>query len=209
MSNSNKKIFTVPNVLSMFRIVLIPFIAWTYFNEKMEYHYLVSLSLLFLSGATDVIDGFVARHFDMVSDVGKILDPIADKLTQFTVVICLAVNIPMMSVVAIIIFAKELLMLIGAVVLIKNGCETPYARWWGKLTTVVLYATMLMFILSEFMNGFFGTVLPEWAATTAISACIACLAFSFLNYLLIFIDGKKEKNTDPIDNKNLPVDKKD
>ena len=187
---NNKKIFTIPNILSMMRIILVPIIAWMYFDKSIHNHYLVALILVFLSAATDVLDGFIARKFNMITDLGKILDPIADKLTQFVVVFCLACDHPLMITVAAIIFAKELMMLIGAVIFVKQGNETPYARWWGKLTTIVLYATILMYILSSFLD----TVLPEWLSITAISLCIACLMFSFLNYALVFIESRKNKD---------------
>jgi len=193
---NSKKIFTVPNILSMFRIILVPIIVWIYFDSRIKDHYLLALVLVFISALTDVLDGIIARKFNLITDLGKILDPIADKLTQFVVVFCLACDYPLMTVVAVIIFAKELLMLIGAVIFVKSGNETPYARWWGKLTTVVLYATMLMFILSSFLM----VTLPEWLSVTAISLCIACLVFSFLNYALVFIEAKKSKDNSNTNN---------
>ncbi len=186
----SKKIFTIPNILSIIRIILVPIIVWTYFDKNIENNYLVAFLLVILSGFTDVCDGVIARKFNLITDIGKILDPIADKLTQFAVVCCIAITNEMMRVVAVVIFAKELLMLIGAVIFVKDGNETPYARWWGKITTVVLYATMLLFILSDFIKF----VLPDWLTVTSVSLCIAFLSFSFLNYALIFIEGKKAAN---------------
>ena len=186
----SKNVFTIPNVLSLIRILLVPVIVWVYFDKNIANHYLIALVLVFLSAITDVLDGIIARKFNLITDLGKILDPIADKLTQFVVVFCLACDYPLMIVVAVIIFAKEILMLIGAVLFVKQGNETPYARWWGKLTTVVLYTTMLLFILSSFLDA----VLPDWVSVTAISLCIACLVFSFLNYAMVFIEAKKAKS---------------
>lgn len=185
---SSNKVFTIPNILSMIRILLVPIIVWVYFDETINNHYLIALVLVFLSAITDVLDGTIARKCNMITNLGKILDPIADKLTQFVVVFCLACDYPLMIVVATIIFAKEILMLIGAVIFYKRGNETPYARWWGKLTTVVLYTTMCLYILSSFLD----VVLPDWISVTAISLCIACLVFSFLNYALVFVEAKKK-----------------
>ncbi len=188
---NSKKIFTVPNILSVIRIILVPIIVWIYFDKNIEENYLIAFLLVILSALTDVCDGIIARKFNLITDIGKILDPIADKLTQFAVVCCIAYSNQMMRVVAVVIFAKEILMLIGAVIFVKNGNETPYARWWGKITTVVLYTTMLLFILADFVSF----TLPEWLTVTAVSLCIAFLAFSFLNYALIFIESKKDANT--------------
>ena len=85
--------FTLPNLLSYARIILIPFIVWTYCYLKMKY---LSAALVALSGLTDCADGYIARHWGLITDFGKIIDPIADKLTQITVVACLAYNYPLM-----------------------------------------------------------------------------------------------------------------
>ena len=79
------RIFTLPNVLSIFRLLLIPLII--YFYET--YHYVWAFGTLVLSGATDVVDGWIARTFHLVSDFGKAIDPIADKLTQIAILLCL------------------------------------------------------------------------------------------------------------------------
>ena len=80
------KILTVPNVLSAFRLLLVPALAWLYLVRK---DYSATAWVLLLSGATDIADGFIARRFGMVSDLGKALDPIADKLTQIVMLACL------------------------------------------------------------------------------------------------------------------------
>lgn len=177
-----KKIFTIPNILSMIRIIMIPVVVASYFKGN----YMLTIILLLLSGLTDVVDGFIARRFNLITNVGKILDPIADKLTQFTVIVCLAWHHAILIPVAAIMFAKELLTLIGAVLFVKHGNATPYARWWGKMTTVILYATMVLFVISELTN-----VIPDILLTTAMSVTIACLVFSFFNYLVVYFDGRK------------------
>ena len=165
-----KKIFTIPNILSIIRIIMIPIVVAAYFKGN----YMLTIILLVASGLTDVVDGFIARKFNMITDVGKILDPIADKLTQFTVIVCLAWHHAILIPVAAVIFAKELLTLIGAVLFVKQGNATPYARWWGKMTTVILYATMVLFVISELTN-----VIPDVVLITAMSITVACLVFPF------------------------------
>ena len=86
-----ENILTIPNLLSLIRILLIPFIIWLYCARKA---YLCTIIVIALSGFTDIIDGKIARKFNMVSDVGKVLDPVADKLTQATLVICLIARYP-------------------------------------------------------------------------------------------------------------------
>ena len=72
------KIFTIPNIISIIRIAIIPFFVYFYFTSSIENHYIYSLYVLLISGASDIVDGFIARRFNMISDLGKVLDPIAD-----------------------------------------------------------------------------------------------------------------------------------
>ena len=89
--NWKREVFTIPNILSMFRIALIPAYIVIYLNAEQPVEYFLAGSILAVSCLTDMIDGKIARKFNMISTVGKILDPIADKLTQFTLTLCLSV----------------------------------------------------------------------------------------------------------------------
>ena len=178
-----KPVFTIPNILSMIRICLIPFIVWYYFDTTIEYNLLIVMGLVMVSGLTDVVDGFIARRFNMISEVGKILDPIADKLTQASVVFCLCTKHTVLIPLVIIIVIKELFMLIGTLVILNDvDAETPYARWWGKLATVLLYAIMVLVIISDYFGGF----IPDIVITFLSSVAIAFVFFAFLSYLNIF-----------------------
>jgi len=88
-----KKILTIPNLLSLFRICLIPVIVWLYCVKE---NYLWTTITLVISGLTDVVDGFIARRFGMISDFGKAFDPVADKLTQIVTLYCLVTRFPLM-----------------------------------------------------------------------------------------------------------------
>ena len=107
ISKYEKKIITVPNILSFFRICLIPVIVWLY---GVEHAYMWAGYILILSGITDMADGYIARHFHMVSNLGKILDPIADKLTQGVMLLCLVLRFPLMIVPFVLLIAKEIYM---------------------------------------------------------------------------------------------------
>lgn len=125
--------------MSVFRIVLIPFIAWLYVGKEM---YAAALALLILSGVTDVADGWIARHFNVVSDFGKALDPVADKLTQGIVLICLSTKFPLMIVMILLLVAKESVIGISQLIMIRRTGEVYGAKWHGKINTVVIYLTM-------------------------------------------------------------------
>ena len=92
-NKTENKILTIPNLLSLFRLILIPVIIWLYWFRK---DYFPAGVLLIISGLTDLADGYIARHFNAVSNVGKILDPIADKLTQAAMLFCLVTRFPLM-----------------------------------------------------------------------------------------------------------------
>lgn len=185
-----KKVFNIPNTLSVIRILLVPLIVWTYFDESITNHMIISIVLVIISGLTDVIDGIIARKFNMITDVGKTLDPIADKLTQFTVSICISITHPIMLWIVGIIFGKELITLIGTIIFVNKVKKTPQAKWWGKLATVILFITLITFMVADAFT--INTFWIDEVEFVLVSLCIASLAFSFLNYILVYIEGSKK-----------------
>lgn len=163
-------VLTIPNMMSFFRILLIPFIALTYFAE----HYYISAGIVILSALTDVVDGFVARHFNMVSPLGKALDPIADKLTLLTIIICLSFESVWMIMLLVIVLVKEVLLGVEGLMIIKNTGTTYSSNWHGKLATSMLYLSMLLHIIFP--------ELPTPLSITLIASCIAAVLLSFALY---------------------------
>ena len=139
-----KKIFTIPNVLSMVRICLIPIIVWLYLGKK---DYLLTGIFVVISGLTDVVDGWIARTFHMISDVGKVLDPIADKATQAVVILLLTIRFPLMLIPLSVGLVKELFMAISGYMIVKKCNIVLGANWHGKAATVVLTATMALHLV--------------------------------------------------------------
>ena len=137
-------ILTIPNLLSFSRMCLIPFIVWQY---AIECRFGFAAILVILSGVTDVVDGIIARKFNMVSRFGKILDPIADKLTQIAVLFCLIIRFHHMVVPLIVLILKETLAgILGFILIHKTGIVNG-AKWHGKLSTVFLYSLMILHII--------------------------------------------------------------
>ncbi len=147
--NTKNKIITIPNLLSLARIIIIPFIVWTYFCLDNKY---ISIALIILSGLTDIIDGYIARRFNMISNVGKILDPIADKLTQGTIIICLTLKYVWMRILVIVFVIKEVAMCILGIITIKKVGKIDGAKWYGKVNTVLLYIVMGILVLLPNIN---------------------------------------------------------
>ncbi len=137
------QILTIPNLLSLIRLLLIPIIIWLYCVVK---NHTASVCIIILSGLTDIADGIIARKFHMVSDFGKILDPIADKMTQAAILVCLAFHNTWIRILTVLFVIKEICMgVFGYIALQKDSVNS--ARWYGKANTVVLYVVLVLLIL--------------------------------------------------------------
>lgn len=143
-AEKKNQIFTIPNLLSAFRLLLVPVIVWLYCGEG---NYPLTAGILLLSGATDIADGFIARHFHMVSDLGKVLDPVADKLTQAAALGCLLTRFKVIWGLLALMVIKEAVMAAMGIFVIRRTGEVYGASWHGKLATCLLYAVILTHIV--------------------------------------------------------------
>ncbi|MCR5088077.1 MAG: CDP-alcohol phosphatidyltransferase family protein [Oscillospiraceae bacterium] len=144
------RIFTIPNLLSFSRILMIPWFVHVYlFGDNSSEAALI----LLLSGLTDTADGIIARRFDMVSNLGKALDPLADKLTQIAVAACLFYTFPHMWLLLTALCVKELFVMITSVIAIYRCGEVLPADWHGKITTVAVYGVMILHLLFPGMQS--------------------------------------------------------
>ena len=174
---TKQDVLTIPNGLSLFRILLIPLIVWLYVARDQRY---AAVGLVVLSGLTDIADGYIARRFNMVSDVGKILDPIADKLTQAAILLCLASRYPVIYWVIALLCLKELLQGLLGLAAIKLTGEIQGALWYGKVSTGVFYGTMLLLLLFVDM--------PEAWAHALIALCAAGFVMAMLLYVRYYLN---------------------
>ena len=170
-SNQWKQIATIPNLLSLGRIILIPLFMWLYCvkNEPMW-----TAAILLLSGLTDAADGFIARRFHMVSDFGKALDPIADKITQAAMLLCLISHFPRMMIPFVLLLIKEVVLGVTSLLAIRKTGRVESADWHGKITTVLLYGTMTVHLL--------WTNIPMAVSDALIAACVLMMLISFVLY---------------------------
>lgn len=184
-----KNVWTIPNIISFVRIALIPIFVYLYFDTSNEYHHIYALSILLISGLSDIVDGFIARRFNLVSDLGKLLDPIADKLTQGVIIFCLLLNhsdlIPLFSV----LFIKEILTLFAATILLRSGIKPISSKWFGKLSTVAIYCTMVFVLLTDYFKV--SAPIYNWIYFTLILISITCMIISMFGYIKIFIKPNK------------------
>lgn len=170
----SKKIITIPNILSMFRFVLAFLFAYVYLHATTTKEYYIAALIIVISGLTDVIDGKIARHFHMISELGKILDPVADKFTQGIVALCLIKRFPWMLALFILFILKESYMAIRGIMVLKSTGQNSGALWFGKLNTVVLY--VVLFLLLAIPD------IPMNIARTLIVLCMCIMVFSFIMY---------------------------
>lgn len=170
IKNWKKEIFTIPNVLSLFRLILIPVYVVIYANARDHADYFLAAAILAVSCLTDLIDGKIARHFNMISTLGKILDPIADKATQFTLILCLASKYPVLWYLVAIFVIKESFQLIAGGVNLHKGKMLKGALITGKICTTILFISLIVMVL---IPGLESSVVNIIAAVDAFFMLVA------------------------------------
>ena len=182
-----KDVFTIPNMLSILRLLLIPVYVVIYLKATEQREYFISGSILAVSCLTDMIDGQIARRFNMISTLGKILDPLADKLTQFTLTLCLSIKYPILRIVLGLFVIKECFQCIAGVVNLRRGKMLPGALPAGKVCTAILFISLILLVLQPDLN-------PEIVRIIGITD-ILFLSCSFLSYLFAYL-GQTSKVQD-------------
>lgn len=142
-----KDIFTIPNLLSLFRLVLIPVYVAIYLNAENDADYYLAAGILTVSCLTDLIDGKIARHFNMISSLGKILDPLADKATQFTLIICLTVKYSVLRYLVALFVLKESFQLIAGSLRLRKKKMLKGALISGKVCTTILFISLILMVM--------------------------------------------------------------
>lgn len=173
------EIFTIPNLLSLFRIALIPVYISIYRNAEHSYQYHFAGIVLAISCITDLADGIIARKFDMITDTGKLLDPLADKLTQLALMLSLSARHVMLYPVLILFIIKELFQSGACLFFARRGKCMNGALWAGKIcTTFLFFSLFLMFIFPG---------IPEIAVTFLAVMDICVLLYAFCSYMIFYV----------------------
>lgn len=161
--------FSIPNILSYFRLLLIPLFIVLYVQED----FTEALITLAASGLSDILDGRIARKYDMVTDLGKVLDPMADKLTQCAMMLCVAMRYPAMWWLLGLHVVKETVMLIMGWYVLKRTDTVNSAIWAGKLCTGVIYAVMMLHV-----------ILPHLPQPVSVGCTIVCAGLIVLSLIV-------------------------
>ena len=184
-----KEILTIPNLLSFFRLALIPVYMFIYLNAHGSQDYILAGSILAVSCLTDLVDGKIARAFNMITTFGKFLDPLADKLTQFALLLCLAVRYPVLWSVFALFVLKELFQLFAGILAAHHGYILKGALFSGKICTTVLFVSLVAMVLLPQLDN----------ATVGLIAMVdgVFLMVAFADYFITYL-GKKSR-FQPID----------
>ena len=170
----------IPNILTLFRLLLVPVFAWLVLAAG---DWWTAAGVFVLAGVTDVLDGYIARRWDMVTDVGKVFDPLADKLMQVAAVVCLYLREMLPAWVLALIVVKECTMISVSVYMFVKKTVT-YSDWYGKAATVVFYGVVLLLML-------FGGDQPHSAYAVILAVCAV---FPGLGYLIRLIKKGRTNN---------------
>lgn len=178
-------LFKIPNLLCYIRIILVPVFCVMFFGADSPGDYYMTAGIVLASGITDFLDGQIARRFHMITDLGKIIDPFADKLMQLAMLICLTIKIKFMYLLVIYLIVKEITMLLAGIIFYKKfNKRLNGAKWYGKVCTAVLYAIMLTLIAFPGLN----IIIQQ----SLLIICASVLTLAFVMYIKIYIHMVKD-----------------
>ncbi len=179
-----RKNCTIPNALTLLRIMLIIPMAKYILAER----YGEASVFLGISALSDMLDGMAARNLGQVTQLGKILDPIADKLTLIAIVLCINRVYPYIYPFVAVMFAKEMIMLAGGAILLKKKIRPPAAKWFGKVATAVFYVSVILLVALRAVWG----INISWLSTSLFGLSAGFMMFALMNYMAIFMKLMKE-----------------
>lgn len=182
-----RDLVTVPNLITYVRFLLVP--PFIYFFLKGNY--IAAGIMIGLSGLSDCFDGFFARKLNQVTSLGKILDPIADKVTLISVAVCMVIYMPSILPIMLVLVFKEFLMLLGGFILMLNKMSPPPANIFGKIATLVFYVAICLIIFVNIITGKENMALVVGGLIIVTVVMLIALA----QYAVVFVKMNKEKNS--------------
>lgn len=192
--------WTIPNLLSVIRIILVPIFGWLFLHD----HKIAAVIILAVSGLTDFFDGKIARRFNQISELGKMLDPVADKITMLTIAIMMLIlflraDSPIIRAagwVFIVFLAKEGIFVVGGALMIAFGIKPGAAEIFGKIATFVFYLIMIFIMLFGPEVGVFAEELftiPETVTLALVCVSAFCTLLAFASYMPATFAQVKER----------------
>lgn len=194
---TKKDLYSIPNILCYIRLIMIPIFLIRYISAETPREYMQAAIIVLISGITDFLDGFIARTFQMVTEFGKLIDPLADKLTQAALIFVLVVKTKGLIPLLILFVTMQLFMLGAGLLMLKKNKRLDGAKWFGKISTTVFYATMLLLV-----------ALPDLKPSMVNVLMIVCGAFLLLSfimyvreYVLMYRESREEKELGIVEEK--------
>lgn len=170
--------FSIPNIMGYFRIVLALLYVWVYYKTLDGAPYWPVIAIIVVSGLTDLLDGKIARRFDMVTDWGKMLDPIADKITIGAIILSLVFKYKIIIPMILLYIVKEGYMAIAGMLLMKRGHKIEGAMFYGKVCTFATYVILIALLLMPDMN--------EILVAALIIADMAVMLYTLVRYIFYY-----------------------
>lgn len=184
---------TVPNWLSFARIIMVPIFAYLFLNDGIKNNVIWAVFVLALSGLSDFLDGKIARRFNQISDLGKVLDPVADKLTQITIAVLLYIKfsssseslIKTFSWIFLVFIIKEFIMVLFGGIMIAIGLRPSAAEIYGKAATFVFYFVMIaLFAFAPDVGAFnYLWTIPDTLLVVLVAISALLTVVAFVSYL--------------------------
>lgn len=174
----------LPNALSLIRLCMVPIVPLIYFSG-VEYANLWTAGVYAVASLTDALDGYIARKYNLITRLGRVLDPLADKCITFCVLICIIITQPVILWAGVIFFLKEAFMGIGALALYKKIKDVPASNILGKTSTIFFFATcFLVLIFPE---------IPIEIVTAMVAAATLLNLSAFILYLRGYIKNTNKQ----------------
>lgn len=187
----------VPNILTMSRFALIPFIIFFIITDN----YILAFIFLTISGITDILDGYIARKYNFITNFGKLIDPLADKSTQVAILATLALKNIIPLWILFIVFVKEILMIAGASFLYGKELVVS-SRWFGKMSTVLFYIAIVLSLFIRYWNVHYASpILPQFDRYVYYLALLSTLFSLIMYFKTFYTQGYLKKENLKIDNK--------
>ena len=183
---SLREVFTIPNLLSYVRLLLIPLFVWLYLRAQSTRDFALAAVVIGVSGFTDLFDGRLARRLGQITELGILLDPVADKLTEGAVIFCLATRYRWVVALVVVYLLKEGFMTVAGLVMLRRGKKLDGAKWFGKVCTFVFYLVVFTLIL--------WVEIPLGLANALIALCTGMMLFTFVMYARVYFYMGREKD---------------
>ena len=175
---SKKELLSIPNLMGYFRLLMIPVFAWLYLTASTDMDYYMAALVMGISSLTDMFDGMVARKFNMITEFGKFLDPLADKLSHGAILLCLLSRYPLILLMLVLYVIKEGFMLVMGAIKLREGKKLNGAKWFGKCCTALLFVVLFLLLLFPHMSLVTVNIL--------ILLCAAAMFITLLLYIPVF-----------------------